>query len=165
MKVFGYILAGLFIISLLLGCGFMAGYEYHQPREIIVDKWHEPKIVEVEKLVEVIKTVEVGKYVHTLTDWSSLEELQAFLKDDKTNEYETYRGEIIGWDCDDLAIKLMDSAQEKGKRLSFVLLLSDETNKVYGIDGTHAVCGALIGNSFYYVSPATDEITKVCNLD
>ena len=47
----------LVVISLLVAiCSlsfgmFMVGYEYHQPREIIVERWHEPEV----KVVETVR--------------------------------------------------------------------------------------------------------------
>ena len=46
----------LVVVLILIGIAglsfgmFMAGYEYHQPREIIVDRWHEPEVIIVEPL-------------------------------------------------------------------------------------------------------------------
>ncbi len=48
-KVIGIVVLVLMVI-VMTGAMFMAGYSYHQPREIVVDRWHEPEVIIVEPL-------------------------------------------------------------------------------------------------------------------
>lgn len=186
-------IVALGIIAFLSAFGialFMAGYEYHQPREIIVDRWHEPEVItlppqiietireiEVIKNIGVIKEVEVVKEVHSsLDDWGDVLELARFLSNDNTDSMVVLVADSRGvikldeapgdeWDCDDRARRLIDQAEAIGKRLSFVYLNPTLARKWFGYDGAHAVCGAIVGDKYYYIDAGTDKICKVCNLD
>jgi len=152
---------------------FMAGYEYYlvsnpheEPKVVVVERWHEPEVVELVKEIETIREVEVDRYLYKFEDWNSIEELQSFLESDNTEMFNGYRSKIDDWDCDNLAINLMDSAQKKGKRLSFVYLSPADARRWFNYDGeAHAVCGAIVGNTLYYIDPNNDRVSKVCNLD
>ena len=44
------IIALILMVIVMAGAMFMAGYSYYQPREILVDRWHEPEVIIVEPL-------------------------------------------------------------------------------------------------------------------
>jgi hypothetical protein len=184
-----YITIVLLIMLASVGM-FMAGYEYHQPREVIVDRWHKSETIEVVKEIEVpveiVKEITIPVYIYepvsvvkevpaVLSDWGTLEELEAFLAEDNTNNhiYLTAGGDGVvqlKGQCEDAAIQLMDNAAIAGKRLSFVPLAPSEYKKWYGVypgaNAYHVICGALVGsNEFYYIEPSTDKIWLAQYLD
>lgn len=56
------------VVVIAMGAMFKAGYEFHQPREIvreiIVERWHEPEVVVVETEVKEIQAV-IYRYPNT----------------------------------------------------------------------------------------------------
>lgn len=166
--ILGIMAMGAFGFSL-----FMAGYEYYQHREIIkekeiiVDRWHEPE-------VKIVETLRYEPYAvippNSTSDWTSLDELNEFLAQDNTDEFisqsnEYMDGLVLDWDCDNKVILLMNSAEIYGKRLSFVWLSQSDALKWFNINGAHAVCGAVVGNSYYYIDAETERVVKVGDLD
>jgi len=129
------------------------------------------KVVEipVEKIVEV--PVEI---LTQPIDWRDVNELKAFLGSDNTSEVAILKANkdgIIQFEgqCKDRAIQLINNAQAVGKRLFFVPLHPAEYLKWYGetleVGHYHAICGALVGDDFYYVEPSDDNCWLALHLD
>lgn len=115
-----------------------------------------------------------GAFTQRITDWENAEELGIFLEQDNTNERLFLRAVdgVIGFNnqCEDRAIRLIDNAYKKGKRLHFLPISSDEYEKWYGerlgYNRYHAIVGALVGdNEFWYIEPSNDKYWLALYLD
>ena len=134
--------------------------------------------VYIEKVVTVTETVEVIRGIVKevpvrLTDWE-LDELRAFLEQDDTDSVVYLTPDKDGVfkfanRCEVFALQLIDRVAEQGKRLFFVPLHRMEYYKWYNKtlkEGSyHAVCGAIIGNEFWYIEPSTDRCWHSLNLE
>ncbi len=118
-------------------------------------------------------------------DWVSPEELRAFLAFDDTNIraiiIANSKGEIwFSGQCEDLAMQLRDRAALKGKHLSIVPINQMEQRRWWHQFSAvpqylkprkldyyeyHAICGAIIGNDYYYIEPRTDKMWDIADLD
>ena len=170
----------LIVVITLVGCTpevvTKTEYIYVDCPVEVIKEIEVPVEVEIIKTVEipVYKTIEVVQY-KVLSDWTSLEELQAFLVNDNTDSVVQLVANSNGVvtfnnQCEDKAIQLMDNATEAGKRLSFVPICPVEYQKWYGTypgdNNYHAICGALVGdNEFYYVEPSDDKVWLAQYLD
>lgn len=131
------------------------------------DFLNEPITVEVTREVTVLEK---------LTDFSCIEELEAFLKEDDTNERLFLRADNTGVAkltgvCEERAFQLRDRAIAEGKRLETEILsyvecvrYSYDMSNVDGNDG-HYINKAVIGNGVYYIEPSTDRIWLAYYLD
>lgn len=104
-----------------------------------------------------------------LSDWDSVEELQAFL-DETTIRLVIVSGESFNGQCENMAFQLRDKAAEQGKRLETEILTRAECYKYQeylGIpyemiwslkqsDG-HVICKAVIGNEVWFIEPSNDN--------
>ena len=109
-----------------------------------------------------------------LEDWESIEELASFLEKDDTDSHIVL---VAGKDgvvrfnnqCEDRAIQLRDRAMQQGKYLALVPLHRNEYHKWYGKwikpDHYHMICGAVIGEEFYYVEPSDDKVWLALHFD
>jgi len=86
-----------------------------------------------------------------LRNFSSVEELELFLAEDKTNEQEYINSDF---DCDDFALMLQRNALEKGYIMNCQTLFT-----------THVLNMVIIDNEIYYVEPMTDEIIFLTHVD
>ena len=86
-----------------------------------------------------------------LRNFSSIEELELFLAEDNTNEYEYIRSEF---DCDDFALMLQRNALEKGYIMNCQTLFT-----------AHVLNMVIIDNEIYYIEPMTDEIVFLTHVD
>ncbi len=138
------------------------------------------EIIEIEKVVVfteyIDKLVEVPVEVtREIIDWSSKEELKAFLERDKSDEIVALKADEDGviefnGQCEDRALLLIKNAQVEGKRLFFIPLHRVEYSKWYGEtleEGEyHAIAGALVGdNEFWYIEPSDDKCWLALYLD
>lgn len=86
-----------------------------------------------------------------LRNFSSIEELELFLAEDNTNEYEYISNEF---DCDDFALMLQRNALEKGYIINCQTLFT-----------AHVLNMVIINNEIYYIEPMTDEIIFLTHVD
>ena len=86
-----------------------------------------------------------------LRNFSSIEELELFLAEDKTNEQEYIDSEF---DCDDFALMLQHNALEKGYIMNCQTLFT-----------AHVLNMVIIENEIYYIEPMTDEIIFLTHAD
>lgn len=106
-----------------------------------------------------------------------MEELQAFLDNDDTNEVlrlvcRPGTGLVeLNNQCEDRAFNLRARASEIGKRLETESLTRTEYIKYYGDNGGlgvndgHIINKAIIGNEIWFVEPSTDRVWLVYYLD
>ena len=161
--------------------GYQNGYNAYQPRTITETVQlppvvtHEVQAIYVDKPVEKIVYQDKIKF-QKLTDFASLEELQAFLAQDNTSEWLILTASSSGtvqFDgaCEDYAFQLRDRASQIGKRLETELLTKSEYAKYYGeygglgVNDMHMVNKAVIGNDVYLIEPQDDRVWKVVELD
>ena len=174
-------LVGVSVQSYLLG--YQDGYNAYQPRAITKTVQLPPVITHEVQAIYVDKPIEIEKIVYQdkirfqkLTDFASLEELQAFLAQDDTNEWLILTASSSGtvqFDgaCEDYAFQLRDRASQIGKRLETELLTRSEYVEYYGdtgglgVNDKHMVNKAVIGNDVYLVEPQSDKVWKVVELD
>ncbi len=142
------------VVVFLIAAGFVFGIDYGQ--EIF-----EPQIVEVTNTVDhyvtqvVEREVIVEKEVIVtlaLREFASLQELEDWLKQDKTNVV-VFKAQGVSFvdieiDCDEYAEALVKAAEKDGYRLSIQI----DTKK------GHALNNAFIGNDIYFIEPQTDEV-------
>jgi hypothetical protein len=112
---------------------------------------------------EVIKEVLVEKPVE-LRQFTSLEELEAWLAEDDTDEYVYLFAGKNGvcqpsdkYDCDDYAFQLQQRAANSGFLISVTII--KKQGKL------HMINLACIGNSIYYIEPQSDKAWFYCNRD
>ena len=153
----------IIIAALLAGGAFYLGLNWRKPQVevVVITKTLTEYVAErvdhyvsypIQAPVEVIKEVEVFR---ELTDWDSVEELEAFLEQDDTDKRIVLKASSDGvikfnGQCEDYALQLRDRAMAQGKYLS-IIVLEVKDNRY------HALCMARIGNEFWYVEPKTDE--------
>jgi hypothetical protein len=82
-----------------------------------------------------------------LRNFSSLDELEWFLTEDKTDEHEYIRDVF---DCSDFALMLQKNALEQGYLMNCQMLFTE-----------HMMNMAIAGDAVYYIEPTTDEILFV----
>jgi len=85
-----------------------------------------------------------GRELH---NFESLDELNEFLAEDKTNEHPYTRGVF---DCDDFALMLQRNALEKGYLMNCQMLFRE-----------HMLNMTIAGDTVYYIEATTDEILFV----
>jgi hypothetical protein len=108
----------------------------------------------------------VAKYDGPLKDFTSLEELQAFVnartKDDYTVILQPGQSGVVNFtdDCVPDAIALINYAQRHAYYLSLDLLTPDQYNQHYGQSSAngHMICMAVIGENIYFIDPPTGNI-------
>jgi len=109
-----------------------------------------------------------------LKDFTDEAQLRHFLKYDNTNERLYLRAGSDGVikfndQCEDRALRLIENAEKQGWRLHFVPLHRIEYQKWYndsiGYNRYHAICGAVIGNEFWYIEPSDDRAWRALFLD
>jgi len=112
---------------------------------------------------EVIKEVIVEKPIE-LHEFTSLEELKAWLAEDDTNEYVHLVAGEDGvcrqsdkYDCDDYALQLQRRAAESGFLISVTII--EKRGR------SHMINLACIGNDIYYIEPQTDQVWFHCHKD
>ena len=105
---------------------------------------------------EVIKEVIVEKPIE-LREFTSLEELKAWLVEDDTDEYVYLVAGEDGvlrtsdkYDCDDYALQLQRRAAKSGFLMSATII--EKQGK------SHMINLAIIGNDIYYIEPQTDQV-------
>ena len=84
---------------------------------------------------------------YELRNFSSLDELEWFLTEDKTDEHEYIRNVF---DCSDFALMLQKNALEQGYLMNCQMLFTE-----------HMMNMAIAGDAVYYIEPTTDEILFV----
>jgi hypothetical protein len=112
---------------------------------------------------EVIKEIVVEKPV-TLGPFSSLDELNAWLATDDTNEYIHLSAGNNGvcqpsdrFDCDDYAFQLQQRAANSGFLISATIIKR--------LGKSHMINLACIGDDIYYIEPQSDEVWFFCKRD
>ena len=112
---------------------------------------------------EVIKEVIVEKPIE-LGEFTSLEELKAWLAEDDTDEYVYLVAGEDGvlrpsdkYDCDDYALQLQSRAAKSGFLMSATII--EKQGK------PHMINLAIIGNDIYYIEPQTDQVWFHCHKD
>jgi hypothetical protein len=112
---------------------------------------------------EVVKEVLVEKPVE-FRQFNSLEELEAWLAEDDTNEYVYLFAGKDGvcrpsdkYDCDDYALQLQLRAANSGFLISVTVI--KEQGK------PHMINLACIGNNIYYIEPQSDKVWFYCRRD
>jgi len=133
--------------------GYQQGYINHiEYRDIVhyVDR-------EVTKEVVVEQSARVREF-------TSLEELKAWLAEDGTDEYVyLWAGEdgvcrvSDKYDCDDYALQLQSRAAERGFLISATIIQKDGR--------PHMTNLACVGNDIYYIEPQTDQVWFYCHKD
>jgi len=105
---------------------------------------------------EVVQEVIVEKPIE-LREFTSLEELKAWLGEDDTDEYVYLLAGEDGvlrtsdkYDCDDYALQLQRRAAKSGFLMSATII--EKQGK------PHMINLANIGNDIYYIEPQTDEV-------
>jgi len=105
---------------------------------------------------EVIKEVIVEKPIE-LREFTSLEELRAWLAEDDTDEYVYLWAGKDGicrlsdkYDCDDYALQLQRRAAKSGFLISTTII--EKRGR------PHMINLACIGNDIYYIEPQTDQV-------
>jgi len=145
------------LVLLALGAAFCSGAAIEQA-QVITETVNVPYEVEVAREVEVIREVEVEKIVEVakpLIEFSSVEELEVWLKQDRTSYIQLISGRFPedgvyvdpDYDCDDYAEDLMLAALKDG------YLISQD------LDGDHVRNFTYIGNEIWLIEPQDDEIT------
>jgi len=175
----------LLIAIILMSASFKSGMSFEaQTTEPIVETQYIDRPVYIEvvsppdtiiQTVEVIKEVETIKY-KSLQPFKSLEDLQAFLLEDNTDSLiilvadSSGKVALSGF-CEDRAFQLQDQAAVLGNKLETEILTRSEYTKHYGntgglgINDGHMICKAIIGNTVYFIDPATDEVWTNWSLD
>jgi len=112
---------------------------------------------------EVIAEVIVEKPIE-LREFTSLEELRAWLAEDDTDEYVYLWAGKDGvcrlsdkYDCDDYALQLQRRAAKSGFLISTTII--EEQGK------PHMINLACISNDIYYIEPQTDKVWFHCHKD
>jgi len=112
---------------------------------------------------EVVKEVLVEKPVE-LRQFTSLEELEAWLAEDDTDEYVYLFAGKDGvcqpsdkYDCDDYAFQLQQRAASSGFLISVTIIKKQGE--------LHMINLACIGNSIYYIEPQSDKAWFYCSRD
>ena len=112
---------------------------------------------------EVITEVIVEKPIE-LREFTSLEELRAWLAEDDTDEYVYLWAGKDGvcqlsdkYDCDDYALQLQRRAAKSGFLISTTII--EEQGK------PHMINLACISNGIYYIEPQTDKVWFHCHKD
>lgn len=112
---------------------------------------------------EVIKEIVVEKPV-TLGPFSSLDELNAWLATDDTNEYIHLSAGDDGicqpsdrYDCDDYAFQLQQRAANSGFLISATIIKR--------LGKSHMINLACIEDDIYYIEPQSDEVWFFCKRD
>jgi len=109
-----------------------------------------------------------------LDDWSSVEELEAFLEEDDTDRHVYLKAGSDGVvrfnnQCEDKAFQLRDRAEAIGKRLETEVLDRYEYYKWYKVwlkkNRYHVINKALIGNEWWYIEPSSDRLWLGLYLD
>ncbi|KKM14460.1 hypothetical protein LCGC14_1705890 [marine sediment metagenome] len=118
-------------------------------REVIVER---EVVIEREVIVE--REVVVERIIG-LREFTSLEELEAWLDNDTTNALHMVFSSTEGLttdpeydDCDDYAYALQKEAEKDGYRLSVQVDVVKQ----------HALNSVFIGNNVYFIEPQTDEV-------
>lgn len=139
-------------------------YYIEIPVEVPVEK---TITVEVDKIVEKPVTVEVIK---PLKDFASLNELDSFLETYQPLKTYVPGGQLLG-QCEDYALDMIAKAEAQGYKLHMSILLEDSYRKFYNYDGywppktCHAICGAIIGDSVYFIEPLAKKYWLAAYLD
>ncbi len=112
---------------------------------------------------EVIKEVIVEKHIE-FGEFTSLEQLRAWLAEDDTDEYihlvagnDGVCRQSDNYDCDDYAAQLQLRAAKSGFLMSVTII--EEQGK------PHMINLACIGNNICYIEPQTDEVWFYCHRD
>jgi len=176
---------------LCLGTGFSLGIYYNeekaQPQETV-------KYIEVEKIVNnpVIRTIEkpvpvlvevpvevpVEVEVETVVEKTVTVpvELRDFPSTQELDEWLHSRPEPVlalfnaTYDCEDVARKMIDEALNDGYYLWMQIVegpfYSPVSNQLLVKSGeAHALCSAIIDNTFYFIEPTIKEYWKAYNVD
>jgi hypothetical protein len=121
----------------------------------IVWQYQEGQIIslknDVKNLQQVVNQLsnELNKY--KLIDFSSIEELKAFLREDHIDEKEWIEGKYV---CINFANDLKIHAAEKGYNISVVFANYEIDRERYG----HSFNAALIKNKLIFIEPQNDNI-------
>jgi hypothetical protein len=143
------------------------GYDYQQGSH---HEFNEDFVIPVEDRYtvryvdrEVVKEVLVEKPVEW-RQFASLDELEAWLAEDDTDEYVYLFAGKDGvcqpsdkYDCDDYAFQLQERAADSGFLISVTIIKKQGK--------PHMINLACIGNSIYYIEPQSDEVWFYCNRD
>ncbi len=112
---------------------------------------------------EVVKEVPVEKPVE-LREFTSLEELKAWLAEDDTDEFVYLFASKNGvcqqndrYDCDDYAFQLQKRAASCGFLISVTIINSRGMPHMINLAG--------ISNNIYYIEPQSDKVWFYCNRD
>jgi hypothetical protein len=143
------------------GPGYQQGsyHEYNEDSIIPVEDQHTVRYVDR----EVVKEVLIEKPVE-LRQFTSLEELEAWLAEDDTDEYVYLFAGKDGvcrpsdrYDCDDYAFQLQQRAASSGFLISVTIIKKQGK--------PHMINLACIGNSIYYIEPQSDKAWFYCSRD
>ena len=112
---------------------------------------------------EVIKEV-MGEKPIELCEFPSVDELEAWLAEDDTDEYvylvageDGVCRESDKYDCDDYALQLQSRAAKSGFLISVTII--EKQGK------PHMINLASIGNDIYYIEPQADRVWFYCHKD
>ncbi len=109
-----------------------------------------------------------------LSDWTSIQELEAFLEQDDTDHYIYLIADKDGivkfnGQCEDADMQLRNRAMQWGRFLSIEVLDTAEYQKWYGgvlpYNNSHAICSAITGNEIWFIEPSTDRHWLAWDLD
>lgn len=134
-------------------------------------------IIAVILAFSVVSTVDASDNYTPLSDWESPQELRAWLKQDtSTDTLYITSGESFTGQCENLAFQLEESAAMSGKHLrAFPInrweiirwwaMFKFSTKQLISYWDYHMICGAVIGNEWWYIEPSNDKAWKVVDLD
>lgn len=113
-----------------------------------------------------VEKIEDPVYLSGLTDWESVEDLQAFLEADNTDKLNLPDGY-----CWKYAFQLRDRAADLGKNIEVELIDYEEYSKYSKeiklemlYEGWHAIDTAIIGTEIWYIEPQADVCWHVLDL-
>jgi len=96
-------------------------------------------------VISIIGCTQVDTSRYSFREFGSIPELRNWLSMDDTDKHPY---EENGYDCDDFAIALCDSAREDGYKIYTFIM------------ETHALCITKISDMWYMIEPQTDVINK-----